>query len=461
MRKYILILLSVLTPLGVWSSGCQQEVSRGRMPKGPEMERLARAPGSTVDDAMAKAPVIPAMIDPEIINAPDQPTFARIQAVMDREATIASNFSDPGLFVLPRQEYPDMAIVPQTVPPVTPEFWSSPAEQVRYMPSGKVNLSPELEGDLSAMAPAANPNTYYHQAPAAPITHAPLLEAYPSYTMPPAIAAPDAHGLTPLVPMPATTTPIAQTPPALNGDITAFDVPGLFFGPDDIMLAVLDKLKPLDMKTPEPKPDLFADKDLGMLAQVDDLEGLTTLLVDKNPSPTTPVAQTAAPWGDAPVVADSSTESADKPELAPGLLDFSLLNFNEPQNQAPVAVAPAPIAARAPTPVADTTLAAILPPPLPEPSELPELADSLVGEPLPTGETSDMDMSWDAFKPPVKLDRQTPTLDPLIDYDFSAFAKKEEKAAAQRIKLTPSDPSAPASPKKPPAALEPEAPPIL
>lgn len=253
-----------MIPMGVWFSGCGQDATAtAPMPKGPEMERLARSPAASVEDAVARPPTVPALIDPEILATPDQPTFERIRAVMDREAVLLSRSSEPGLFVLPRQDYPEMAIVPdnQRQPHVMDSFWSRPVNNSMPMNSGPYSA------DVSAMAPAA------------PMMGSPVPTPRPSSqvnTIP---------ALTPLAPMP--------------------EIPGMYFGPDEIAPVQIQpiaspryeplpmpvpvpaqQLEPLPMPVPvtismqkpaPPLPDLFGNTDLGLLAPLaalDDLAGV-------------------------------------------------------------------------------------------------------------------------------------------------------------------------------------------
>ncbi len=245
MRTILFLVVSLMIPMGVWFSGCRQDATaKAPMPKGPEMERLARAPGTSVEDAIARPPTVPALIDPEILATPDQPTFERIRAVMDREAVLLSRNTEPGLFVLPRQDYPEVAIVPdsQPQPQSMDSFWSRPVNNATPV----MNSAP-YQADISAMSPAA-------------------------------------PALTPLAPMP--------------------EIPGMYFGADESVsvpvpvastpryeplpmpVPVPQRVKPLPMPVPvtvsmqkpaPPLPDLFGNMDLGLLAPLaalDDLAGV-------------------------------------------------------------------------------------------------------------------------------------------------------------------------------------------
>lgn len=475
MRKFVLILLSLLTPFGIWSAGCRQETARAPMPKGPETARLARAPGAGVDAGIATPPNIPALIDPEILATPDQPTFARIRAVMDREESLAGNMADPGLFVLPRQDYyPEMAVAPQPVAPqpaplAAPEFWSRP---VQDMPVGspRQNLSP----DLAAMAPGvvANP----------PPAH--RFEAYPAYAMP------DDSGLTPLAPMvphqasplsppPMLPPPPAPTaPPARPANDMPAEIPGLYFGPDDLILPEVSSGQGAESPGGPAAPDFFDNPDLGLLASVTSLDDLTSLFLAEAPRP----AETAAPPPIRP-----TQEISRSPTPPSGLLDFSvskLVNTPPSRPARPEAepaigdldtLAALPVSLDIPEPagtaaredVADRPLFAETPalaPAVEEISPPPLLSlDSFSGDrgfadPAAAGPDGADTATWDAFRPPVKLDRQSAVLDPLIDYDFSAFARREEKQPAQKVKLTPAE----GRPERGRTySVEPEAPPLL
>lgn len=452
MRTIIFVIVSLLVPLAMWISGCRQETSRARMPSDPETSRLARAPGTSVADAMTVPPAIPALIDPEIMAAPDQPTFARIRAVMDREAAITGAQADPGLFVLPRQEYPEMAIVPGNVPPVSPEFWSRPVQG--QAPVGAVNVP-----GVAAMAPAA--------PPPASASAAPRFDAYPSYSMPsdpparvtPFLAFPDPPAIE--VGAAPARQPIAENPAT---------IPGMYFGPGDIALSALAPTKPEARAPDAVVPDFFDNVELGMLAPVKALDDLSGLYVPEKPKSAAPAAAFAAepPPASPPPPVTAPTVQAITPTRpasheGPALLDISALvqrwnAENDPNRgmeapQAPImantgfqarTAMPPPPASPVPAPMPTPSVSAIAEPfgevsppaplrlePLPELSE-PPAPDVKAEAAAPTG-------AWDAFKPPLRLDRQSPGLDPLVDYDFSAMTRKEEKSAAQKVKLIPSE----------------------
>ncbi len=252
MRTFLFIVLTLLMPFGLWVSGCRREPEQAVLPNTPEMERLARSPGTTVEDALAQ-PYVPALIDPEIFAAPDQPTYARIRTVMDREAALAGSMNQPGLFVLPRQEYPEMAVLPQqnlqAAPASTPEIWTRQVDNA--MSQNPIRAD---NPDLSAMAPASQPY------PAAFVPQNRQPAAYPAYTLPQDL---------PQAPAPALP---AESPTG---------IPGMYFGPDNM---VLDALAPLSPLSEAPKtsakttfPDFFGDSDLGLLASINSLDALSSL----------------------------------------------------------------------------------------------------------------------------------------------------------------------------------------
>lgn len=153
MRTLVIIVIAMLVPFTMWIAGCRQnDRQAAAFPKGPEVKNLARAADHP---ARPGAPVIPAAIDPEIAMAPDQPTFALLRSVMDREAAIASRYGDDaGLFVLPRQDFPELVNGPARPAsgdlPEGREFWSVPAAPVMAArPAGG-----DIPDDISAMAPA-------------------------------------------------------------------------------------------------------------------------------------------------------------------------------------------------------------------------------------------------------------------------------------------------------------------
>ena len=111
MRKILLGMLAASACFGFWAAGCRQDSRQSSKPAAGGSQRMARAPGDAVGDDQALRPSSPALIDPEVLSTPDQPTFARIRAVLDREEA-ASVDNDIGLFVLPQSEPARMAGAP-------------------------------------------------------------------------------------------------------------------------------------------------------------------------------------------------------------------------------------------------------------------------------------------------------------------------------------------------------------
>lgn len=188
MRKLVIVIVATLVPIGMWTAGCREN-NQAAFPKVPEMKSIARAPEQSHP---TRPPIIPAAIDREVLASPDQPTYARIRAVMDRSELMANRSPQPGLFVLPDEydsysapepvmatsswpaptyqyepifvpmDEPVVASLPEPAPyyqPVPaapsagPEFWSRPA---RPLPDRDFGGAP-LSGDVSAMMPAAAP----------------------------------------------------------------------------------------------------------------------------------------------------------------------------------------------------------------------------------------------------------------------------------------------------------------
>lgn len=182
MQKLIAAVVLALVPCAAWVAGCRQNEQAKSFPKGPEVKSLARKPvaiGTTPN-----APSVPAVIDPEVLATPDQPTFARIRAVMDREAQLASRYSQPGLFVLPREDFHDVAVADGAVPTPEPslaavppaltarEFWSRPPASMSAIAD---NFPTFAGGDISAMAPPAPPAAPMVVEQAAPLESIPGL----------------------------------------------------------------------------------------------------------------------------------------------------------------------------------------------------------------------------------------------------------------------------------------------
>ena len=154
MRNFIIAVALMVAPLATWMAGCRDSGAEARFPGGPEMKRLAQTEPA-IDRG---APEIPDRIDPDVVLAPDPPTFARIRMVMDREAQIAGRqAAAPGLFVLPRQDYYELA---ETRPASGGE-----REFASRSPSSAASLFHRGNGmdgrqDISAMAPPGVPNDF-------------------------------------------------------------------------------------------------------------------------------------------------------------------------------------------------------------------------------------------------------------------------------------------------------------
>lgn len=217
------------------------------------MKNLARAPGAP---ARRNEPVVPAAIDPEIAMAPDQPTFGRLRTIMDREAALASRYSDEtGLFVLPRQDFPELVNAPaQPVSEPIPvrslegsEFWSTPAAPVMAA------RPPEhgIPDDVSAMAPAAGIPGLFTPEPMLPF------ESIPGVFMGGVVE----HFTPPL----STRSPIGQTAaplpaPAPNGVTQIVTPPAFYESPAQSELSLDDlRLSASDLGKPAEQWDKFAE----------------------------------------------------------------------------------------------------------------------------------------------------------------------------------------------------------
>ena len=170
MRTFIIIVVALLTPFAMWTAGCRENKKQAAFPKGPEVKKLARAPEQR--SSVPEIAAAPATIDPEILHSPDQPTFARIRAVMDKEAQMTSRDAAPGLLVLPRQDVSELAVLPEPtpvygapVPQVTnAEFRSRPAAPLPERHSRRQAPA----ADVSAMMPPARPPTAVMAEPSLP-----------------------------------------------------------------------------------------------------------------------------------------------------------------------------------------------------------------------------------------------------------------------------------------------------
>ncbi len=156
MRTFIVIVVASLIPAGMWIAGCRRDTRQAAFPDSSEIQALAKAPESA---APTTPPVIHAApIDRDILNLPETPTMARVNAVNDRSRQIARAKAPDGLFNLPEGEdrYAMAAPAPYEAAPapaaITPipsarEFWSRPVAQVDLgrRPSG-------IPEDIAAMA---------------------------------------------------------------------------------------------------------------------------------------------------------------------------------------------------------------------------------------------------------------------------------------------------------------------
>lgn len=189
MRKLILIIALTMVPLGIWTAGCRNENRQAAFPNTPEMKSLAR---SSEKDNPTAAPVIPPKpIDREILNLPENDTFARVQAVNDRANQYAAKEPGHGMFTLPEEKnyvasafsaptynQGEIQAAPAAMIPVPSarEFWSKPA--TRRGNNGRV----DVPADVSAMAaPGANDDRMIPPAPFA----APATPALDNFILPP------------------------------------------------------------------------------------------------------------------------------------------------------------------------------------------------------------------------------------------------------------------------------------
>jgi hypothetical protein len=157
-RTFIVVVVASLIPAGMWVAGCRQDTRQAAFPNSSEIESLARAPESA---SPTTPPVIHAApIDRSILNLPEAPTMARVNAVNDRSRQIARSKTPDELFTLPGEEdryamaapapY-EAAAAPAAITPIPSarEFWSRPVAQVEQRrPAG-------IPSDIAAMAAPA------------------------------------------------------------------------------------------------------------------------------------------------------------------------------------------------------------------------------------------------------------------------------------------------------------------
>ncbi len=185
MRRFLVIVVASLVPVGMWTAGCRQE-RQAAFPNSPEMASLAKSgSGRTAEAESPTTPpeIPPAPIDRSVMHLSDSSVLARVQAVSDRADQLAGSTPDDGLFTLPDLSR-DMASAPAIGPssaapaqasavpsrsgplPSGREFWSKPV-------AARTDRPVQAPADISAMAPAAAPDYIqtppaHYQAPAAP-----------------------------------------------------------------------------------------------------------------------------------------------------------------------------------------------------------------------------------------------------------------------------------------------------
>ncbi len=206
MRKFIIIVVASLVPVGMWTAGCRQNNKQAAFPKTSEMKGLAKKTDKKNSNLPPEIP--PAPIDRDILNLPESATLARVQALDDRTNVLTKTSPDAGLFTLPDEKYRIAQAEPIHEPvsgAITPvqekrEFWSKPTA-----PRGRSGA--HGHADVSAMAPAAYGENYFGDASGG---------GGESLLFIPAPSEPDA------APQPRTGKKLL--PPE--------DVPGIFFGED-------------------------------------------------------------------------------------------------------------------------------------------------------------------------------------------------------------------------------------
>ncbi|MCC8108577.1 MAG: hypothetical protein LIQ30_05920, partial [Planctomycetes bacterium] len=188
MRRFLVIVVASLVPVGMWTAGCRQE-RQAAFPNSPEMASLAKSgAGRTAEAENPTTPpeIPPAPIDRSVMHLADSSVLARVQAVSDQADQLAGPTPDEGLFTLPDLSR-DMASAPAGAPaasasatpatasalparsgplPSGREFWSKPV-------AARTDRPVQTPADISAMSPAAAPDYIatppsHYQAPAAP-----------------------------------------------------------------------------------------------------------------------------------------------------------------------------------------------------------------------------------------------------------------------------------------------------
>lgn len=215
MRKLVIIAVAVLVPVGLWTAGCRQN-RQAAFPATPEMKSIARAPEQTHP---TRPPAIPAAIDREILATPDQPTFARIRAVMDRSEILANRDAGSGLFVLPEM---DSDAYQMSVPETVMATYQEPQPAVYSLPEPVLAMAPEpvpYQPSTTASVPVPSGAEFWSR----PVKTLPAR----SYHEP---AVPnDIYAMMPAAPVAAEPAPEAVSlPPAFMTDV----IPGVFMGTD-------------------------------------------------------------------------------------------------------------------------------------------------------------------------------------------------------------------------------------
>ncbi len=154
MRKFIIIVVASLVPVGMWTAGCRQNNKQAAFPKNSELKTLAKKTDKKNPNLPPEIP--PAPIDRDVLNLPESATLARVQALEDRTRVLSKATPDSGLFTLPEEKYqlaqtePVHETVSGTTAPLQEkrEFWSKPT-------TGRNRSGGKAAADLSAMAPAA------------------------------------------------------------------------------------------------------------------------------------------------------------------------------------------------------------------------------------------------------------------------------------------------------------------
>jgi hypothetical protein len=470
------------------------------------MAHLARIPdGKAADNFSARPPTIPALIDPEILNVPDQPTFSRIRSIMDREATLVSQNNATGLFVLPRQDYPEVAIVPTASP--EPEFWSRPIP----VPTPGVYAAgreSSREGLFTMAAPALDAATLE-------AAETNRLAAYPTYSLPGPEPRPMPLG--PVYTLPES-GPAPVIPAPVDFSTTKRDWEPVTLEPDPIPNSPLGEITPLTPPTrgwepvnlepeanllnldPLASDNLFANPDLGLLVAPDILADLA--LLNFPAADESPVAATAR-TNEGLILPDYFLsrlgEEVDNPATEPISLANHLIK-ESPEEKTELAVVaepevlpppenlvtsgqadlpwvtladnrPAAIEPEVPTPSPETLESAVsdtLPLAPVEALELPaftgeEEVSTLLAEVKPGAVTSqgaglERERKWDIF--PKGKERPVAGLDPLVDFDFSRFDRKKAGESENLAKAEPVKNGLATIRRRGASAPEPDVPPL-